>query len=105
MVSRPDKGKGIIIVAKQNYINYLLGNLADNSNFEEVVEPITKAVQSIEDQINDFLRKLKSLTKINQSIYGDFYVSGSSLGILYRLPKIHKLDFNVNFQYRPIFAA
>ena len=83
----------------------MLRILTNSSNFEEVVEPINKAVQRIEDQINNFLRKLKSLKIINQSIYSDLCVSGSSPGILYGLPKIHKLDFNVNFQHRPIFAS
>ena len=32
-------------------------------------------------------------------------MSGSSPGILYGLSKIHKLDFNVNFQYCPIFTT
>ena len=105
MVSRPDKGKSVAITAKQNYINGLLRNLANNSIFEEVVEPINKAVQRIEDQINHFFRKLKSLTIINQSIYSNFYVPGSCPGILYRLPKIYKLDFNVKFHYRPTFAS
>lgn len=33
------------------------------------------------------------------------YVSGSSPGILYGLPKIHKSDFSEKNQMRPIFAA
>ena len=32
-------------------------------------------------------------------------MTGSSPGVLYGLPKIHKLDFRDKFQFRPIFAA
>ena len=31
--------------------------------------------------------------------------SGSAPGILYGLPKVHKVDFSTKFQFRPIFAA
>ena len=33
------------------------------------------------------------------------YCKGSTLGILYGLPKIHKSDFSTNFQFRSIFAV
>ena len=35
----------------------------------------------------------------------ELFASGSSPGILYGLPKIHKPDFSSKLQFRPIFAA
>ena len=64
-----------------------------------------KLSRSVQGSNFSWLRKLRTLKIINRSIYSNLYVSVSSPGILYRLSKIHKLDFNVNFQYRPIFAA
>ena len=42
---------------------------------------------------------------ISDDIYNKLRASGSSPGILYGLPKIHKPDFATKFQFRPIFAA
>ena len=59
----------------------------------------------IEDKINNFLRKLKDSASLSSENYFKLYASGSSPGILYGLPKIHKPDFALKFQFRPIFAA
>ena len=59
----------------------------------------------VEDKINRFLLKLKNLKKIPSEVYDKLRSTGSSPGILYGLPKIHKPDFSSKFQFRPIFAA
>ena len=59
----------------------------------------------IETKINSFLRKLKNLDMLSSETYSKLFSSGSSPGILYGLPKIHKPDFRDKFQFRPIFAA
>ena len=51
-------------------------------------------------KINNFLNKLKNNT-IHQSTYQSLFCSGTGLGIMYGLPKIHK----PNVPIRPILAA
>ena len=55
----------------------------------------------MEDKVNRLLSKLKKCAAITNDVYNDLYVSGSTPGILYGLPKIHKLLTPL----RPIFAA
>ena len=59
----------------------------------------------MEDKVNSFLCKLKSLNFLSADVNKKLLVSGSGPGILYGLPKVHKTDFFSKFQFRPIFAA
>ena len=59
----------------------------------------------MDDKINCFSLKLENLKSISDDIYSKLGVTGWNPGILFDLPKIHKLDFNWKFQFRPIFAA
>ena len=59
----------------------------------------------LEDTIKNFLRKLKFTGSIADDLYKSLNVTGSAPGILYGLPKIHKLNFRELDQFRPIFAA
>ena len=61
-----------------------------------------KYVINIEEKINNFLRKLKNFIR---RFLQENVSSGSGPGILYGLPKIHKPNFDTNFQFSPIFAA
>ena len=58
-------------------------------------------VLKLDDKTNRFLSDMKKAGKIPDSIYRHLYASGSSPGILYGLPKIHKPDVPL----RPILAA
>ena len=105
VVSKPDKGKGIVITNKVDYINSMLTIISDSTKFSLIDESIEKYTLRIEDKINSFIRKLKNTRLIAQDVYDRTFVSGSGPGILYGLPKIHKIDFASKFQFRPIFAA
>ena len=56
----------------------------------------------MKDKVNNFLRKIKDCCPENYKL---FTASGSAPGILYGLPKVHKVDFSTKFQFRSIFAA
>ena len=76
--------------------------LSDGSKFLELThESMFTLVLKLEDKINRFLSDMKKAGKITDSIYRHLYASGSSPGILYGLPKIHKPDVPL----RPILAA
>lgn len=105
IVTRPDKGNGIVILNRSDYIRSVTSIISDTSRFLEITEPISKFCIKVEDKVNNFLRKLKNSKFIDESLYKELFVSGSGPGILYGLPKVHKSDFHVRFQMRPIFAA
>ena len=105
IVARPDKGNGIVVLDKNRYLSSMMDLVSDVSKFECISEPLKKITFRFEDKVNRILTKLKSLGTISDKNYRDLYASGCGPGILYGLPKIHKANFDVNFQMRPIFAA
>ena len=105
VVTKPDKGKSVVIVDKSHYITGLLNILENSGKFEQITDEICRVSWLLEDKINSFLLNLRNLGHISQQIYKHLHVSGSGPGILYGLPKIHKPLFLENFLYRPIFAA
>ena len=105
VVSRPDKGNGVVVVDRCRYVESMLKIISDPSKFEEIRVPIHKYTIKIEDKINNFLRKLKGCKLLSDEFYKKMFTSGSGPGILYGLPKVHKPNFCTNFQFRPIFAA
>ena len=104
VISKPDKGNSVVLVNRSDYVDSM-NSLVNNSQFEDITDSIGKITLKIEDKINNFLRKLKTLKIIDLETYQNLFVKGSGPGILYGLPKIHKIDFSTKFQYRPIFAA
>ena len=104
-MTRPDKGRGVVILDKSVYLERMEELISDPGKFLEISEPIFKFTLRIEDKINNYLRKLKKLCLITEDLYKQLFVSGGGPGVLYGLPKIHKPDFVSNFKFRPIFSA
>ena len=76
--------------------------LSDSKVFENCPhdDPTLKILRT-EDKINRFIKKMKDKGNINESEYKQLYVCGSSPGVLYGLPKVHK----VNIPLRPIVSS
>ena len=79
----------------------MLRIVTDITKFRKLDTSIHTISHKIEDKINRFLRKLKDRGFIDDYTYTSLYVTGSTPGILYGLPKIHKAEVPL----RPIFAA
>ena len=95
----------MVIVHKVRYVESMQKIISDRTKFHEITQPMHKYVIKIEDKINNFLRKLKNSKILSDDFYRKMFTSGSGPGILYALHKIHKPNFDTNFQFRPIFAA
>ena len=98
---RPDKGKGVVLLNKLDYLKKMEDVLSDRTKFEKVKEQGIKIIYKIEDKVNRFLRELKNANIIAQKFFDDLYATGSNLGVLYGLPKVHKPDVPL----RPILSA
>ena len=103
IVCKPDKGRAVVVLNRSDYNESMRSLISDPSKFEKLDCSIFTYTQRVETKINNFLRKVKQY--IGDDLYKKLYVTGSSPGVLYGLPKIHKLDFRTKFQFRPIFAA
>ena len=101
IITKPDKGKGTVILNKQDYITKMNTILSDRSKFEYIGSPAFQPIFRTEDKINRFLKSLKDRDIINDHTYSLLYSSGCSYGVLYGLPKVHK----ENIPLRPILAS
>ena len=101
VVTKPDKGRGVVILDRSAYIEKMEAIITDKSKFSLVSNPILKTIRQVEDKINRLLNKLKSLGMVSDELNKRLFVSGSTPGILYGLPKIHKALASL----RPIFSA
>ena len=101
IITRPDKGKGTVILDKGDYVEKINLILSDATKFERLGTPSANIIFRTEDKINRFLRSLKEEGIINEGTYQQLFVSGAFYGILYGLPKIHK----PNIPMRPILSS
>ena len=101
VICSPDKGKGVVILNHDDYVEKMNDVLSDQNKFIEIGTPDYKTIFKLEDKINRTLKQFKDEGVIDNKTYDDLYCSGSSFGILYGLPKVHKN----NVPLRPILAA
>ena len=101
MLCRPDKGKGIVLLNRTDYVEKMNTILSDQTKFSEIGSPEFAIIFRLEDKINRTLKQFKDENILNDHVYQDLYSSGSSFGTLYGLPKIHK----ENVPLRPILAS
>ena len=101
-ISKPDKGNGVVILNRVDYVSKVENILCDHTKFEKINNcNEQKLVIKLEDKVNNVLGNFKKDASIIDSFYNDCSTSGSSLGFLYSLPKIHK----DNCPVRPILSA
>ena len=99
IITKPDKGRGVVILNRNDYTQKMLDILQDTSKFKEILINPMIFITKLEDRLNRLLRSIKD--KISESTYKKLFASGSRPGILYGLPKIHK----PNCPTRPILSA
>ena len=89
-VFKPDKGCGVVILNRGDYKQKVYDVINDADKFEEIYIDEKKLLIKLEDKLNNALRYLKTKGNISESFYNESYTSGSQLGNLYGLPKVHK---------------
>ena len=101
IVTRPDKGRGIVIINKDDYITKTKEILNDETKFEIVKEDPLQLMFSLQKKMNNFTKGLRDRWKISCETYNYLHLSSARPGILYGLPKVHKQDTPI----RPIMSA
>ena len=99
IITRPDKGKGVVILDRVPFETKVDNILNDNNTFKRIDGDLFSLIIKLEDKFNRILRTIKS--NIGENLYKSLYASGTRPGILYCLPKIHK----VNTPLRPIISS
>ena len=101
-ITRPDKGKGVVILDKEEYLTEVQKILDDVTKFTPITEDAFTVITRIEDRLQRFLRTLLCDKIITKDTYKFLFPSGSSPGIMYGLPKTHKPG---KLKFRPILSA
>ena len=98
IITKPDKGNGIVIVSRLDYLNKMKQLLSDNTKFKPLTSNPTKAR---EESLSSYLRKLRKDGIIDDAVFQKILPSGSSPGVLYGLPKVHR----TGCPFRPIVSS
>ena len=98
IITKPDKGNGIVIVSRLDYLNKMKQLLSDNTKFKPLTSNPTKAR---EESLSSYLRKLRKDGIIDDAVFQKILPGGSSPGVLYGLPKVHK----TGCPFRPIVSS
>ena len=75
VVCKPDMGRGVVILDKATYV-LKMTELRDRSKCESITDSIDRYTRRMEDELNNFLRKIRSSFDISEEVYK---------GLLYRL--------------------
>ena len=111
IVQKSDKGNAIVIIDRDSYIDRINEILNDNSKFTHLTPNIIKSgkelqyIDKAEEKIRIFLKKLLRCGKISKSEFNKLYPIGSQPGVLYGLPKVHKLLVGGIPKYRLILST
>ena len=87
-ITKPDKGRGVVVLNKADYADKMNDILSDNTKFKLLNVDIATHIVKLEDKLNRILRGIRE--RIGDLIYSDLYASGSKPGYMYGLPKVHK---------------
>lgn len=104
VICKPDKGRGVVIMNKTDYVSKLKTVLSDVSKFKILDVDVFKCILRIEDKINNCLRSFKKRNLLTE-YYQSLFCSGTVPGRLYGLPKVHKNKNKNNIPCRPILSA
>ena len=105
VISKPDKGNGVVILNRSDYDKMILDILNDSSKFKKLPNDPTLLR---EGQLQRFLLTLKKKGFFNEDEYKRIYPVGSGLGKIYGQPKMHKLGDDEGVEQltvRPIISS
>ena len=91
VICRPDKGTGVVLMDKTEYINKMSTILEAPDKFQLIDSDnwLTHTLRQ-EDKVNRVINKFKRDGIISESLARTLTVSGTNPGTMYGLPKVHK---------------
>ena len=89
LITKPDKGSGIVILNKSDYLNKMHLILSDSSKFLRMTTEKDKT-DSIEKQLTDCLKRIKEQGFMSDVQFENHRPTGTTIPRLYGLPKVHK---------------
>ncbi|XP_069972021.1 uncharacterized protein [Penaeus vannamei] len=103
IITKPDKGRGVVILNKDDYHQKVLNILSDHTKFKRITTEMSTHLLYLEDKLKRLLRTIKS--SIDASTYNFLSTSGSKPGLLYGLPKFFANEITSLNPEQPITMA
>ena len=97
IIARPDKGKGVVLMDRCEYLSKLYTIVNDSSKFTQLSHDPT---EKRENRLQNFLYRLFKKGQLDEHTYKRIRPTGSVPSQLYGLPKLHK----DNIPLRPIIS-
>ena len=98
IITKPDKGNVVVIVNKHDHLTKMKQLISDETKFKKLTENPTK---SREQSLICYLRQVKRGHLIDDCTFQKVLPNGSTHGVLYGLPKVHK----TGCPFRPIVSS
>jgi hypothetical protein len=103
LIMKPDKGKGVVILDKDDYEDRMLITLNEGP-YEEVKKDGRwkdgNPIHKLEMEVLTLLKVLKEKKGLSQNLYRSLIVSNPKMPVMYGLPKVHKIGRKM----RPIIS-
>ena len=101
VITKPDKGSGVVILNKNDFIDKMLGILDDPSKFKKLGPTSSNDnTANIKSKLQKRLLELFKEDSIPKSLYQNIRPTGSQRPRMYGLPEMHK----TNVPLRPILS-
>ena len=101
IITRPDKGNGVVVIDKNVYVKSVEDLFKERSKFRVLKNDPTIYRQG---QLKRRLLNLKKKGFLDQSTYVKIYPNGSKPARAYGLPKLHK-TYDTTPPFRPIVSS
>ena len=108
VIQKTDKGSTVVITDHTKYLEGIKSLLLDSSKFAQL--PIDESIWinyiiNMQNKLKDRFKILKNEEKISEKEYDSISPVGTTPGILYGNPKVHKTVVNNTPTFRPILSA
>ena len=90
VITKPDKGNGVVILDKLDYVSKMNTILSDPTKFTPFRGDIYKKIIALQDGLNRQIESFKKLDLLTNVQVANLRATGSRPGIVYGSPKVHK---------------
>ena len=108
IIQKSDKGNSVVLIDRETYVRKVNEILGDSTKFKKIVHDPNKRLNFIisqERKVTDVLKVLLDKGSLDQTLYDKLRPTGSRLGALYGLCKVHKKSTDGSPPFRPILSA
>ena len=108
VIQKADKGNAVVITYRTKYLEGIKSLLSDSSKFMRLPIDEGKWLNyfiNVESKLKDRFKVLKNEEKHSEKEFDNICPVGTTAGILYGNPKVHKTVVNNTPKFRPILSA